>query len=411
MEWTSGLSLWTKTILTRGSEFLMAWTSWSQTWSTKSTTTTSRRTLQRRRKVPSGTCSSSRPGAQFDQAYPVAKRITLFFDTENYLEEDGAIQFWRLKEDLRNKFEHSEFWSDNVWKSMAKGGGKKNIFQYCTDSSWEILYFRALQGHSGRNPIDPSLHDNVLIPNNFFEYIYHIGCAVNLHSITNPGVIAGGQNSSRDRQTVFFTAVNPMHKNHQHPKELSLTKPCLYLTRKWKVHQDTVHWVDIQLAQRKGLKFYQTRSNAVILFDTLPAYCISKVVVMKSEEVINQKVYVSPRRPPKSSYKDNWTCDSDSVNQEKHAEVTEPASTERPVSGHESTKRCVLTPRHVENDQTGTEKPVTVDQKEEHKIDFRVPGLSQSVVKVAEHLRVQELVKKDRKSSSSKSISCRLAAE
>ena len=39
--------------------------------------------------------------------------------------------------------------------------------------------------HSGRNPIDPSLQDNVLIPNNFFEYIYHIGCAINLHSITN----------------------------------------------------------------------------------------------------------------------------------------------------------------------------------------------------------------------------------
>ena len=35
-----------------------------------------------------------------------------------------------------------------------------------------------------------------------------------------------------------------------------------------------------------------------------------------------------------------------------------------------------------------------VDQKEEHKIDFRVPGLSHAVVKEAEHLRVQELVKR-----------------
>ena len=32
MEWKSESSLWTRTILTRGSEFLMAWTSWSQTW-------------------------------------------------------------------------------------------------------------------------------------------------------------------------------------------------------------------------------------------------------------------------------------------------------------------------------------------------------------------------------------------
>ena len=50
MEWKSELNLWTKTILTCGSEFLMASTSWSQTWSTKSTTTTSRKPLKRRRK-------------------------------------------------------------------------------------------------------------------------------------------------------------------------------------------------------------------------------------------------------------------------------------------------------------------------------------------------------------------------
>ena len=62
---------------------------------------------------------------------------------------------------------------------------KKKRFQYCTDPSrQEILYLRAFQGHSGRNLIDSSLQDNVLIPNNFFEYVYHIGCAINLHSIT-----------------------------------------------------------------------------------------------------------------------------------------------------------------------------------------------------------------------------------
>ena len=71
--------------------------------------------------------------------------------------------------------------------------------------------------------------------------------------------------------------------------------------QEWKVHQNTVYWVDIQLAQRKGLKFYQTRCNAVILYDTLPAYCISKAIVMKSEEIIYQKVYVSPQPPPFST--------------------------------------------------------------------------------------------------------------
>ena len=54
---------------------------------------------------------------------------------------------------------------------MTKGGGNKKRFQYCPDSSGETLYLRAIQGHSGRNLIDPSLQDNVLIPNDFFEYI------------------------------------------------------------------------------------------------------------------------------------------------------------------------------------------------------------------------------------------------
>ena len=57
-------------------------------------------------------------------------------------------------------------------------------------------------------------------------------------------------------------------------------------------------------------------------------------------------------------------------------------------------KRCVLTPTQVEEDQTSTRRPVLVDHREEHEIDFRVPGLSHAVVKEAEHLRVQELVKK-----------------
>ena len=239
------------------------------------------------------------PGAQFDQAYPVAKRInTLLRHGEIPREEDGTIEFWRLKDDLRNKFENSQYWSDDVWKSkMAGGGGNKKIFQYCADpSGQEILHLRALQGHSGRNPIDPSLQDNVLIPNKFFEYIYHIGCAVSVHSITKSGLIAVGQISSREIQTVFLTAVNPMHKNHKDPQELDLTKPRLAsYKRKWKRHQDTVYWVEKQLAQRKGLKFYQTRSNAIVLYDTLQAYSTSKAIVMKSEEIIYQKVYVSPR--------------------------------------------------------------------------------------------------------------------
>ena len=47
-------------------------------------------------------------------------------------------------------------------------------FQYCTDDSGKIVYFRALQGHSGRNLIDPSLQDNVIIQSDFLPV--HLSC-------------------------------------------------------------------------------------------------------------------------------------------------------------------------------------------------------------------------------------------
>ena len=74
--------------------------------------------------------------------------------------------------------------------------------------------------------MDPALWDNVLIPNNFFEYNYHIGCAINLHSITNSGLIAGRPKLSK-RQTVFFTSVHPMNKEHRDPNKIDLEAPRL----------------------------------------------------------------------------------------------------------------------------------------------------------------------------------------
>ena len=73
-----------------------------------------------------------------------------------------------------------------------------------------------------------------------------------------------------------------------------------------KRHQDAVYWVDINLAITKRLKFYQTRSNAIILQETLTAYCIRKVVRLKTGEVLYEKAYMSPRPPPQISLKHEW---------------------------------------------------------------------------------------------------------
>ena len=152
------------------------------------------------------------------------------------------------------------------------------------------------------------MQDNVVIQGGFFQHIYHIGRAFNLHSIINSGSIPGGQNSSK-KQTVFFLPVDPRDKSHNDPEKIDLSVPrrAQYLHNAWKRHQDAVYWVDINLAIRKGLTFYQTRSNEIILQGILPAYCIPKVVRLKTGEVLYEKAYMSPRPPPKISLRHDWT--------------------------------------------------------------------------------------------------------
>ena len=139
------------------------------------------------------------PGKHSLSEYEVSKKVIhlLRHSQKVHREEDGEIPF-----------PQSIHWSDDRWKACLAAGAKS----------------RALQGHSGRNVIDLSLQDNVVIPSKFFQYIYHIGCAFNLHSIINSGLIPGGQSLS-NRQTVFFLPVDPMDKNHKDPDVIDLNAP------------------------------------------------------------------------------------------------------------------------------------------------------------------------------------------
>ena len=145
---------------------------------------------------------------------------------------------------------------------------------------------------------------------------HHIGCAFNVHSIINNGLIPGGQDLSR-RQTVFFLPIDPRDKDHKDPEYIDFSELRLarYVHSAWKKHQDAVFWVDINLAIRERLTFYQTRSNAIILQGTLPANCIVKVERLKIGEVLYERPYLSPRPPPKISLRHDhdWTRGNDQL--------------------------------------------------------------------------------------------------
>ena len=71
---------------------------------------------------------------------------------------------------------------------------------------------------------------------------------------------------------MFFTVTNPMDDDHgTEETPCDLTKTTIAPYKK-------------TLAQQRGLQFYQTRSHAVVLYNTLPAVRIEKAVCMKTKE-------------------------------------------------------------------------------------------------------------------------------
>ena len=201
------------------------------------------------------------PSEQNLASYDLSKKVINLLRHNQTLqrEEDGAIEFYKIKFYLRNHHSQIQVWSDDRWKAcLASGGGSKRRYQYCSDNSGTIICLRALQGHSGNNLIDLTLQDNVVIGSGIFHYIYHIACAFNLHSIINNGLIPGGQDLSR-RQTVFFLPIDPRDESHKDPEHIDSSVPrrAQYVHSAWKRHQDAVYWVDFDLPIRKGLTFYQ----------------------------------------------------------------------------------------------------------------------------------------------------------
>ena len=181
---------------------------------------------------------------------------------------------------------------------MARGRNKKR-YQYCTDLSGAIiLHYRTMllfPATSSSERLLP-IHLSCRVCNQFtFHHQLRIDTWRSKFEQQTDSILFacgsyGQKKSHKDRETI----------------DLSVSRHAQYMHKAWKRHQNTVHWVDINLAIGKELKFYQTRSNAILLQETLPAYCIPKVVKMETGEVIYEKVYASPRLPPKISLKHDW---------------------------------------------------------------------------------------------------------
>ena len=116
--------------------------------------------------------------------------IRLLRRDQNTLREiDGAVKYEDIVEEFNKKKEESSTVLRNGHSMIGflfwqKEEAKKR-FHYCLNpsSSRHSSYFRAIQGDSRDNAVDPASQEHVLLPKGFTEYIHHVGNANELNSI------------------------------------------------------------------------------------------------------------------------------------------------------------------------------------------------------------------------------------
>ena len=72
-------------------------------------------------------------------AYEISKKVINLLRHSQTLqrEDDGTVQFWRIKNFIQNQFPQIPYWSDDRWEAcLAAGGGVRRRYQYCTHSSF-----------------------------------------------------------------------------------------------------------------------------------------------------------------------------------------------------------------------------------------------------------------------------------
>ena len=193
-------------------------------------------------------------GRNIRKFYMSHSLVTVLNKSGTLFRWERLSNFPRIQKHLLNQFPKSIHWSNDRWKappppptrpSLAAGGGVKRIFQYCTDDSGTIVYFRALPGHSGRNLIDLSIQQNGVIPSNFFPaffYILDVRSIFTLSStLDNIWRLHWRLKFDQETNTIFLF-VDPMDKSHKDPKVIDLNAPrhAHFLHNSWKRHQDAV---------------------------------------------------------------------------------------------------------------------------------------------------------------------------
>ena len=92
--------------------------------------------------------------------------------------------------------------------------------------------------------------------------------------------------SKEGRHNVFFTPLDPFgsdaHEQEEPSEDCSRPRK-VHCHSHWRNDQNAVYWVELSRAQDLGLQFGQTKSNVIMVHQSVPFRCTDRVVRADSE--------------------------------------------------------------------------------------------------------------------------------
>ena len=148
------------------------------------------------------------------------------------------------------------------------------------------------------------------------EYIHHVGSSLDLQSVIQSGLTAGVKRVRKKEEKRYSSPPWILGVNHKRMNPHDVTKPRQVPDRtRWKVNQKKVYRNNLKRCSTKheGSAFWQTRSNAVILHDSVPA--LKKWWIPKLKRFCIRRTHSSPRLPPKVTLRNSWHVQHDDHHQ------------------------------------------------------------------------------------------------
>ena len=198
--------------------------------------------------------------------------------------------------------------SDEQWRRLIHEEKQQDQIRVLRGFQKFLGWLSSNSRTPGGIPFDPELMEYTRILYNWKEYIFHRGCSFSIiHSILENGLVPGGKERHKGRQTVFLSPLNPFggDSDCEEPSDVCAVPQKVHCHSHCKHNQDGVHWVTWSRAQDQGLQFVQPKSHAIIVHNLVPAECIYKVISQIRGRPLFERLS-TPRPVPQVTLKSHW---------------------------------------------------------------------------------------------------------